>query len=135
MDGAANPHGGMIHDEQTFAAYVLTTNRAKVPRTQALETLYVAFLRVLFSQETWADLRGSISSPKEALQKNLYTKALDQMGIGLWGVRWCQTLQYPITDPEDLNEFLRMYADYVPAGDPDGDPIQQQIDTFQGAGP
>lgn len=117
----ASPMGPNVMATMNYAAFVLTRSRPEMDRSEAALRITEAILSFL-PYEAF----GLARKPTDVEAANLYSGAIDNMGMALWAIRWRQMLELPAKDDctyDDLANFLRLHATYNPDdGEGDNDP-------------
>jgi len=80
-----------------WAAFVVCKDSSRIKKDVQVLTLTEAVMADLPHQR-WGDL--ACSRPNKILATNLYSAALDKVGIAMWAVRWLQDVE--LTRPTDL---------------------------------
>jgi phage gp37-like protein len=120
--------GGVIAETQVYDLFIFVKGRTVLQRTRAGRLIYERTLKLLHARDTWVT-DETIKGPANVKGKNLYGPKTDEMGVGLWVVRWDQYIQIPyLTDTSTLDDFRMLWADYFRPGEspPDDEPISSQ---------
>ena len=107
--------GHDILSEVSFGAFCFSNNRKKILRDVEALDLSERVL-VHLNRNRWPDKDGTDSAsgpPREISAANLYSTALDELGVALWAVSWKQrvTLDRDETTTT-LEDFETLYSTY-----------------------
>lgn len=114
----ADLQAGEVRCRCQFGAFVVTTDRPKVPRDSAALVIVTRLLMAVPGNLWGLD----ISAPENVAADNLYPAGDDQ-ALALWAVTWEQPVAFDVTDLNDdsiLDDFLRFHADWDLGPEPDG---------------
>lgn len=90
-----------------FAAFVFCTDLFAYAKDQRAEVIAGRLAKALMIKGGWLGTQAK-KAPDGVRSDNLYTTAIDKIGLGIWGVTWRQ--DWPLDDPIDeatLDDFLR----------------------------
>ncbi|SPD73813.1 conserved hypothetical protein [uncultured Desulfobacterium sp.] len=99
-----------------WAAFVLTTDKRGVARDVGVLALVAAVLPVI-PDNCWGV--DGVNSPKNIRADNLFSTALDKIGVALWAITWDQEITLGGLDEGSLDLFALMHVDWDLAP-PDG---------------
>jgi phage gp37-like protein len=99
-----------------WAAFVLATDKAGHPRDAGALAVVEALLSRIPGNR-FADAANTI--PYDLRADNLYSGAVDKLGIALWAITWRQGTTLGAFDEATLAVFSEFRADWNLAGDPD----------------
>lgn len=122
---AAPSAGGQRRFAITFAWFVITRDAPGLPRDVSCEGISEA-LTGLVDENTWG--LDYLGAPEEVSARNLYAGAIDQLGVGLWGMTFRQFAVLDVlaaADYQALNKFLVFHQDVDMA------PADDQIDISE----
>lgn len=92
-----------------WAAFVLTTDKRAVPRDVGALTLVAAVLPVIPDNRWEVD---GVNVPRNVRADNLFSTALDKIGVALWAVTWDQEITLGGLDESTLDLFALMHVDW-----------------------
>lgn len=108
--------GGSLDALAQWGAFVVTTDRAKLPRDVGALAIVEALAPVI-ATNNWS---GEASDLPEGIKgDNLYSGSIDGAGVALWAITWRQKCVLGGLDLSTLDDFLLFHADYDLAP-PDG---------------
>lgn len=90
-----------------FAAFVFCADLFAYAKDQRAEVIAGRLAKALMIKGGWLGTQAK-KAPDGVRSDNLYTTAIDKIGLGIWGVTWRQ--DWPLDDPIDeatLDDFLR----------------------------
>lgn len=127
--GTSKRHGGVVHETAVMDIFIMVKGKSVRERERGVDLIYEHLLKLLHGNAWTTD--ECIKQPDKVQSKNLFGSKIDEMGLALWVVRWDQLVEIPYTeDPSTLDDFARLYADYLRVGetDPDNTIAEQQIE-------
>ena len=114
----ADLQAGEVRCRCLFGAFVVATDKPKVPRDSAALVIVTRLLMAV-PGNLWG---LNISAPEKVAANNLYP-AGEEQALALWAVTWEQPVAFDVTDLTDdtvLDDFLRFHADWDLGPTPDG---------------
>ena len=103
-----NPGGGRLILPAGWAIFVVTKDKPGIPRDQAAIALVEAIVGLL-SGNAWG--RSDVGTPQEIDSRNLYSGAIDTLGIALWGISFKQQVTSVAVDASTLANFVTFHED------------------------
>ncbi len=100
--------GGNVSNDVRWAAYIVTTDRPGMGRDEQALVLVRAVLGAV-ARTDWGLALAHRATDITA--DNLYTRAIDALGVALWAVSWRQRLELPPLTEAELRAFKRFYGD------------------------
>jgi hypothetical protein len=113
-----------------WAVFVVTRDLPQLPRDAGAIVL-VEKLQLLISGNTWG--RDDTSAPRAIDARNLYSGAVDKLGVALWGISFEQTISNPVLDQaalDALGVFATFHQD-IDVAPADGQIEITETDTLQ----
>lgn len=101
--------GTVVSANIVFGAFCMSSERNKTARDIAALSLVESVISELPTQ-TWNGSANKV--PKNVSGSNLYTSALDKLGIAMWAARWDQQVDLERNTAVTLDDFLTMTAEY-----------------------
>lgn len=101
--------GSVISATTVFAAFCLAYDRKKERRDIAA-LLLAESVAVETLRNNWDG--SASSSPKNIVGTNLYSIALDKLGVAMWAIRWEQLVDLQRNVLATLDDFLTMHSTY-----------------------
>lgn len=114
MGGNIDREGGSpILDGSDIIAFIVTRGSSETKRDEAAIVLS-ELVAGLAARNSW--LWQCARAPEGIQIQNLYSGAIDKLGVALWAVKWSQRLDIDVFDPgsdgENLPDFHSLYTDY-----------------------
>lgn len=104
---AMQNQGSRLIGTVEFAAFVFCADQFGYAKDQRAELIAGRLAKALMIKGGWVGTSAS-SAPEGARMDNLYTTAIDKLGLAIWSVTWRQ--DWPLDEPIDeatLDDFLR----------------------------
>lgn len=104
---AMQNQGGRLIGTVEFVAFVFCAEQFSYAKDQRAEVIACRLAKALMLKGGWVGT-GASSVPEAVRADNLYTTAIDKLGLAIWSVTWRQ--DWPLDDPIDesaLDDFLR----------------------------
>ena len=116
------PGAGLLILPARWVVFVITRDQPGTPRDAGALALVEAILLTV-SGNIWG--RTDVAEPVQLDARNLYSGAIDKLGIALWGITFDQTVTDPVTDTATLHAFATFHQDIDMA------PADGQIDITE----
>ena len=101
--------GTVVVANAAFGAFCITSERNKETRSVSSMILFES-VAVEIPFQTWND--SANKAPRNISGANLYSKALDSMGIAMWAARWDQQIDLQRNSAGSLDDFNTMVNVY-----------------------
>lgn len=113
-----------------FAVFVVTADKPQLPRDAGALAL-VESIQGVVSGNTWG--RDDTSEPTSIDARNLYSGAIDRMGVAIWVITFDQLITNPVLDQAAL-DALGVFATFhhdIDVAPADGQIDMTETDTLQ----
>lgn len=128
LNGDCRREAAVAVGDVKIAVFIVTGGTSALHRGDAAITLVEAVVG-LAAANHWA---YSDAKPPQTIRfENLYSGAIDKLGVALWAVRWEQRLDLATPSTEDFDELRSVYVD-TDFADKDGVVEDEQIIELQG---
>lgn len=101
--------GGVVTADSQWGAFVVTEDRSRVKR-DSRGLLIMESVGITIPNNWWSGTAAS--TPKNITGRNLYSTALDKLGISLWVLNWSQKVDLEAVTTATYDNFERVYATY-----------------------
>lgn len=123
--------GGVLCPEVRWVAYVVTRDAPKLKKDVSAVAIIEQLVRVIAGNRWGID---GTHRPRGITGENLYSGAIDSLGVAIWAVPWQQGLDLP-ADAADLPDLVCLHTDFdLAPGDGSAD-VEGEAPLFPEAQP